>query len=125
MLKIINNEIEMTRGDKGVIPVQLPISKTELYQFQVGDVITFGLYKKDGYDEDALILKDVIITEPTDTALIPLTKEETRIGEITNKPVEYWYEITLNGDETILGYEQETGAKIFIMSPEGSGKNAG
>ena len=123
MLKIINNEIRINRGDKGNIPFQIPLNEegTELYQFQAGDKVTFGVYKKKGFDECALILKEVEITEVTDTCMIPLTSEDTKIGELINEPKEYWYEISLNGDETVVGYDDEDGEKIFLLFPEGSG----
>ena len=36
-----------------------------------------------------------------------------------NKPVEYWYEIELNNEHTVIGYD-DNGAKIFMLFPEGS-----
>ena len=42
-----------------------------------------------------------------------------KIGEMANKPIEFWYEIELNGDSTIIGYDEE-GAKRLILYPEGA-----
>ena len=50
---------------------------------------------------------------------INLTSEETRIGNLTNAPVEYWYKIELNNQYTIVGYDED-GAKKLILYPEGS-----
>lgn len=124
MFKIENNEIQITRGDKGNIPVKIPLNeeKTEFYQFKTGDKIKFGVYKKGKLAENAVILKEIKITEPTETALIPLESEETKIGELINKELEFWYEIILNDYETILGYEKDKKPKIFWLLPEGSDK---
>ena len=124
MLKIVNNEIRINRGDKGVIPFVIPLDKEkkEFYKFQVGDKVRFGVYEEDGYEKCALILKEIEVQEITEIVNIPLTSEETKIGEIINEPVDYWYEVILNDDETILGYDDELGAKIFKLFPEGSDK---
>ena len=59
--------------------------------------------------------------EATTSVDLSLDSTETTIGDIINKPVEYWYEIQLNPDtepQTIIGYD-ENGAKIFKLYPEG------
>ena len=124
MFKIANNEIQITRGDKGNIPVKIPINEeeTEFYQFKIGDKIKIGVYKKGKLNENAVILKEFEVSEPTDTFLIPLTSEDTKIGELINKETEYWYEIILNDSETILGYEKDKNPKLFWLLPEGSDK---
>lgn len=124
MFKIKNNIIYCTRGDKGNVPLTLPTNedKTELYVFKVGDKVRIGVYEEDKLDGCAVILKEVEVTEPTDTVIIPLTSNETKIGELVNEPVDYWYEVILNDEETIIGYDEETGAKIFKLLPEGSDK---
>lgn len=41
---------------------------------------------------------------------------------MVNKPTDFWYEVELNPDtapQTIIGYDKETGAKIFRLYPEG------
>lgn len=50
-----------------------------------------------------------------------ITSNETKIGNIINRPVIYWYEIVVNPDtnaQTIIGYD-DGGAKEFILYPEG------
>ena len=57
-----------------------------------------------------------------ESVTINLTKEDTKIAEIINKPVDYWYEIEMNPDtepQTIIGYDED-GEKIFRLYPEGS-----
>ena len=122
MFKIKNNTILCTRGDKGNVPVTLPLNKekTEFYKFQVGDKVKIGVYEADKLDGCALILKEVEVPEITELVNIHLTSDETRIGELINEPTDYWFEIILNDDTTILGYDDETGPKIFKLLPEGS-----
>lgn len=122
MFKIKSNTIYCTRGDKGNVPVTLPTSedKTELYTFKVGDKVRIGVYEEDKLDGCAVILKEVGVEEPTTVVKIPLTSSETKIGKIINEPVDYWYEVILNDEETIIGYDDELGAKIFKLLPEGS-----
>ena len=124
MFKIKNNTIYCTRGDKGNIPITIPLDEenTEFYKFQVGDKVRIGVYEEDKLDGCALILKEVEVTEISELVSISLTSDETRIGDIINEPVDYWFEIIFNDDTTILGYDEETGAKIFKLLPEGSDK---
>ena len=50
---------------------------------------------------------------------VDILGSEMKIGELTNKPIEYWYEIELNDEETIIGYDED-GAKKLILYPEGA-----
>lgn len=121
MIKVDNNtkRISINRGDDNVgFLFSIPIDEEEKYEFQVGDIVTLGVYDKEGLKDPALLLKTIVIEQTTDEVEINLTKEETTIGDIQNKPIECWYEIQLN-DKTIIGYD-EKGAKKFIVYPEGS-----
>lgn len=116
--------IHINRGNDGTISFKIPLNKekTEFYQFEVGDIVTFGVYEANGMDKDAALLKNYEIQEPTDTAQLTLTNEDTKIGELINNAVEYWYEIELNRNgviNTVIGYDTD-GAKLFILYPEGS-----
>ena len=124
MFKIKNNTIYCTRGDKGNVPITIPLDEenTKFYKFQVGDKVRIGVYEEDNLEGCALILKEVEVTKISEIVSIPLTSDETRIGDIINEPVDYWFEIIFNDDTTILGYDEETGAKIFRLLPEGSDK---
>ena len=118
MIKIKNNVISINRGDKNQ-SFEFSISTgEENYTFQVGDVIKFGVYNKKQLDKEAVLLKEITVAEQTEILTIMFTQEETTIGDLINKPVDYWYEIQLN-DNTIIGYD-ENGAKIFRLYPEGS-----
>ena len=111
-------EISITRGDIGAIEFSI-----DNYTFQVGDIVRFKVFKSK--DCKCIELqKDIEIKEEIEKVEIPLTSEETKIGEIISKPKQYWYEIELNPNnnpQTIIGYDEE-GEKIFTLYPEGDVK---
>lgn len=119
MLIIENNHILINRGDTLPIKLVVPISHTENYEFQVGDKIQFGIYKSRGMNDSALLLKEYTIQEATEEFSFTIPASEMKFGELINKPTDYWYEINLNGEQTILGYDMD-GAKIITLYPEGS-----
>ena len=49
---------------------------------------------------------------------IPLTSEDTKIGDYINDKTKYWWEVELNGEQTLIGYDED-GPKIFMLYPEG------
>lgn len=119
MLKIEDNIIRLTRGDKANITLRIPLSSEENYEFQIGDIITLGIYEKKGLEKEALLLKEYEVETETDAYNMELTSEETKLGELSSKPTTYWYEVVLNHDTTVIGYDEE-GAKQFVLYPEGS-----
>lgn len=86
--------------------------------FKANDFIEFKVYRKKEMDKEPLIYKTLTITEPTDTIEITLTTDDTDMKDVENKPIEYWYEIELNNDNTLIGYD-ENGPKIFQVYPKG------
>ena len=124
MFKIINkNQILINRGDIGIIDLTIPISKEENYEFEQGDVITFAVYKTNSYQKDPIIYKEVIVENDGQTVVtIELEPEDTKVGPVINMPAQYWYEIQLNKEQTILGFDDK-GPKMFILFPEGSDFN--
>lgn len=119
----INKEdksIHVTRGDIGLLRVNIRKANGEAYEFKPGDVVRLRVVKKNDYGMTVL-LKDVTVMEAATTVEMPLAKEDTAIGEPVNKPVEYWYEMELNPDtapQTFIGHDAE-GAKLFMLYPEG------
>ena len=119
---VINEDksIYLTRGDIASIEVTAKYPDNNNYTFQVGDVVRIKVYEKKGCD--CVVLKKAVTVEAeTETVRISLDAEETRIGEVINKPKDYWYEIELNPDtapQTIIGYDED-GAKVFRLFPEG------
>ena len=103
--------------------VSLSSLTQEFYEFKPNDVITFNIYEKKGFDKPPLLSKNITIDTSSDEATISLTENDTTFGEIPNKEIEYWYDITLNNSQTVIGYDK-SGAKLFIMYPaKGAGEN--
>lgn len=117
MFAINGDTIYLTRGDKATINLSI-----EDYQFKVGDSIEFRVYNKKRLDEPPVLKKEITVEEGTDSISISLTAEETKIGTALNKTVTYWYEIELNDEQTIIGFD-ENGAKELILYPEGAEDN--
>ncbi len=118
---VINEDlsINITRGDIAAFSVGAKAGEAN-YEFKVGDVIRFKVFTKKDC-EDVVLQKDFTVTEPTEMVGITLEGEDTTIGEVISKPVDYWYEVELNPDtlpQTIIGYD-ENGAKVFKLYPEG------
>jgi len=117
---VINEDktIECTRGDTAIFSVGAMVGDTA-YSFRVGDVVRFSVFARKNCSAVAL-RKDTEVTEETDSVEIELTSEDTRIGDVISKPVDYWYEVELNPEtkpQTIVGYDQD-GAKVFKLYPE-------
>ena len=123
MLKIVNKQIHITRGDIACIEVSAKNDDGTDYTFQIGDVVRFKVFKKK--DCNCVELQKDVTVDKVGTAIqIHLTSEDTKIDGIVNKPVEYWYEVELNPEtapQTIIGFDME-GEKIFKLYPEGSDK---
>lgn len=117
-------EIVMTRGDSAIIPITAKNRDGSDYIFKTNEVVRFKVFKnKDcGCVE---LQKDITVDKETSIVNVPLTKTDTKIGELISKPTIYWYEVELNPDtepQTIIGYTLEKGAAIFTLLPEGGDK---
>ena len=124
MFKVEGTTIKVTRGDIGAINITTKNEDGTAYTFQTGDIVRFKVFKnKDcGCVE---LEKDITVLEETTEVNISLTKEDTKIGNLISKPVTYWYEVELNPEtnpQTIIGYDDVEGAKLFILYPEGGDK---
>ena len=117
MFKIENDEIHLTRGDKCIIGLSI-----SGYTFEQGDYILFKIYRRKELNKEPVLVKKVAVDNETTEIEIKLTSEETRIGEPVNRAEEYWYEIELNGEQTIIGYD-ENGPKKLLLYPEGADAN--
>lgn len=117
-----NVTLHLTRGDRvDNLSFCFPVSEGDTiknYTFKVGDKISFIVKEKKGYNKEEVFRKDFIIDEETEYPQIILSVEETKWGDIKNKKATYWYDIVLNDDKTILGYDDE-GAKKIYLYPEG------
>lgn len=115
-----DKSIHLTRGDIAVIEVGASSSETEDYTFKTGDIVRIRVFEKN-HHENVVIQKDATVESETTSVDISLYKEDTKIGELINKPKDYWYEVELNPDtspQTIIGYDSD-GPKLFRLYPEG------
>lgn len=116
--------IYLTRGDKvDNLSFFYPIFNKETgleenYRFRRGDKISFVVVSKRGYTKDEVLRKEFVLEEATEYPVIELSAKDTKVFELKNKRVTYWYDIVLNDCVTILGYDDE-GAKRLIVFPEG------
>lgn len=114
-------QININRGDVGNLKVTATYEDGTPYTFQVGDVVRFGIFANGNYN-DIILEKDVTVQAETSYVVVPLTAQNTTIGDIINTPVSYYYEVQLNPDtdpHTIVGHD-ENGPKIFMLYPEGA-----
>ena len=120
---VVNDDltIHCTRGDAGSFSVGANLNDAP-YTFRVGDVVRFSVCEKKNY-ASVVLQKDVEVTEEAQLVEFHLDSEDTKIGEIINKPTEYWYTIELNPDgycQTILGHNED-GARVLMLYPEAGG----
>ena len=115
-----DNSIYLTRGDIASIQIAALNSSGEEYLFKNGDIVRFSIFEKGRYD-NLVLRRDVKVTTETKFVSINLSGNDTKIGELINKPKQYWYEVELNPDaapQTIIGYDNN-GPKILTLFPEG------
>ena len=122
MIKINGKKIGIVRGDYLPLTVTTKNADGSDYIFQLDDVLRFKVFERKNVD-NVFLEKDFKVSEASTEVLIELTSDEMKIGELIDKPKEYWYEIELNPDkpkaQTIVGYEEETGPAILRLLPEG------
>jgi hypothetical protein len=120
----INDDLSIyvTRGDIVLMSVAAEFNGKP-YTFQAGDLVRIKVYKKKKAT-DVVLEKDFPVATATQKVQIFLDKEDTKIGDVISKPVDYWYEVELNPlsePQTIIGYDED-GAKVFKLFPEGADK---
>lgn len=116
--------IYVTRGDAVLLNVKANDKAGKPYTFLPGDIVHFTVYKKKKAT-DVVLDKRFTVETATQEVQVYLSGSDTKIGEVISKPTTYWYEVVLNEDtepQTIIGYDQEEGAKLFILLPEGADK---
>ena len=119
---VVNEDgsIFLTRGDVAQLKVSAKSSETTQYEFQTGDIVRLTVMQRKQCGQIVLQI-DTEVEVPTEEVIIRLEKEDTKFGELINKPVDYWYEIEINPEtapQTIVGYDAD-GPKIFRLFPEG------
>lgn len=115
MFKIEGNKISMNRGD------QASIQLTNESGFSVGDKIKFSIVQQNNYG-NVKFQKTYTVDEDSTDFVITLDPDDTRFGNLIRTGFEtYWYELELNGCDTVVGYDGE-GPKEFILYPEAPGE---
>ena len=120
MFKINDDlSIYLTRGDAVSITLNAQ-DDGEMHTFRPGDLVRFKVFEKKAC-HCVELQKDIRVESDTESVVIALTAEDTKIGNEISKPVDYWYEVELNPEiqpQTIIGYDED-GAKVFRLYPEG------
>ena len=117
-MKVIDKEIHINRGDRLLIEFTIENGEDK-YAFKEGDKIKFSIYEKRKLNEKPVLQKEFTPTAGSTSVDIDISGEDMKIGEMANKEIVYWYEIELNGDSTIVGYDED-GEKKLIIYPEGA-----
>lgn len=124
MLQIVNGkDIHIHRGDEATLIYKIPITisgdgtVTEWYQFKENDVIRLSIFEKGSDYQTPISEIVVILEEDTYSVEIPINSENTCIGDSSSKPVDYYYEISLNGTNTTTGYSVDNKDCIFKILP--------
>ena len=119
MQKIDGTTIKINRGDILKISISLVYDDGTAYTYKVNDKLIFSIYNKGKMTNKPILTKEIVATGGEESLIINCSSEEMKLGDPINKEKEYWYEIELNGEHTVIGYDDE-GAKILMLYPEGS-----
>lgn len=114
--------IYVTRGDMAFLKITCN-KNGKPYTFQPGEVIRFNVCEKKNCD-NVVLQKDFPVTAVTQGVEIILDGNDTKIGGVISKPVDYWYEVVLNpfdNPQTIIGYDGD-GTRVFRLFPEANDK---
>ena len=117
-----DKSIYVTRGDAAFFAIGANDEKGDPYIFRQGDVVRFKVTQKKNC-ANVLLQKDFPVTGETTEINILLTEDDTKFGKVISKPTDFWYEVELNPftePQTIIGYDDESGAKVFRLFPEGA-----
>ena len=98
------------RGDAGNLNYSIPLDENNNYKFVKGDIIRLSVFDRNSDFQ-------VPVQEESTVVSIPLTSEDTNIGEPSNKKQKFAYEVSLNGVNTTLGYDEEEGPAILELLP--------
>ena len=118
MQRIKDTTIELTRGDILNFDLTLQLEDGTNYEFKANDKIKFAVYLSKKMDVAPVLQKVITVSEPSEIVTITCTSDETKIGDYINSPLECWYEIVLNDENTVIGFDKE-GPKILKLYPEG------
>lgn len=113
-------QLQINRGDSTTLKISAKDSNGDDYTFSVGERVKLAITERK--NEDNVVFSKIVDVDTQGTYVnIPISSSDTKIGDTINKPVIYWYEISLltnSGEvQTIIGYDEE-GAKEFVLNPE-------
>lgn len=115
MLIVDGKTIQFSRGDDITLNFSCKDINNNDYVFSVGDTVQFRIFDKNGYDDEAILSKEISIDEETTIVPIHLLSEDTMIGEEINSKKTYWYEISINEDNTVIGYDNAGPAILYLL----------
>lgn len=111
MLRVKNKNISFNRGE------EIRINLRSNLDFKEGDFIKFRVTEINNVS-NVLFEKEFMAEDGSRVILILLTPEDSRsFAEVSNSPLEYWYEIELNDKITVIGYD-DFGPKKLTINPE-------
>lgn len=114
MIKIDDEKtIHITRGDITNEINKLPISYDN-YEFQKDDKIKLIVIEKKGYTKEIILEKENIVSENSEIVYFNLSKEDTLKFPLNNKKTTYWYDIILNDETTLIGFDEENSKKLIV-----------
>lgn len=117
-MKTDGTTIECFRGDSGHIYISKTDSDGNIEKFVKGDRVIFTI--KNNFGEIKPVLRKIFdVQNDTEELELTFTKDDTLIGELISEAVDFEYDISVNGEHTILGHGSD-GAKIFRLYPTGS-----
>ena len=120
-----DRNLSCVRGDMLHITIDMVDENNENVEFKVNDVIRFKVFEKKN-PANVVVQKDFVITTNTLEYYFEIPAEDMEIGELIDKPVDYWYEIELNPDTpqrtTIFGSDKQLGTPILTLLVEGGTK---
>lgn len=110
--------LHLTRGDRCTFKVYATeeTSGTRCY-FPAGSTVSFIIVPRLGYTDGEVLRKTVNVTSDTQEVEFLLTENDTKIGDMIDKRVKYWYNVVVNDDITIIGSD-ENGEKVIYIYPE-------
>lgn len=115
MLIIDGKTIQFSRGDDITLNFSCKDENKVDYVFGVGETVQFRIFEKNGYGNEAILSKEITIDEEATVVPIHLSSEDTMIGEEINSKKTYWYEISINEDNTVIGYDDAGPAILFLL----------
>jgi hypothetical protein len=109
MYRIINkDEIHASRGDAFSLDF-----KIKNYTFVETDSVKFAVFEEGSNYENPLMIKYANIDLERNAAVFSFDANDTSFGEAPTERTLYVYEISVEGDQTVLGYDTNKAKKYY------------